>query len=79
MKQRRNFRGQRQAYLHGKACGHRDFRIGALPGMETFPRPPDWSMKETQRRLWAQFDRGLFEGYLTAALAADLLGTPKSV
>ena len=68
---RRTYKHENHALANGFRWGQAQFKAGELPGMSTFPRPPLWSMKPRDVALWAAFDRGLFWGWLEAALTEE--------
>lgn len=69
---RRKYRHEAQARRNGASWGRYDFRSGQLPGMNTFPVLPEWSMKPAHMACVSAFDDGLLKGYLDEAERAGL-------
>lgn len=72
LKTRRRYRHEAQARRNGRLWGRHDFEYGRLPGMECFPRAPEWSLKPAAMACWDAFDDGLLQGYLDAAESLGL-------
>lgn len=67
---RRRYKHETAAAANGLRWGRIHYQMRSLPGMETFPRRPDWSMFRADQACWRAFDRGMLNGYIDAAQAA---------